>query len=125
MACRCRSAAPSPAPFVRRSGVCRPVKGRSSKDEATSPHAIVDASPRAAARDGRSLRQRGNCMTEESVSSEVGVAHTRHHSRQPQHIRLQERDLDVLLSLSIARYLSVCAIEWLHYNDWEGKRNGV
>lgn len=33
-------------------------------------------------------------------------------------IRLQERDLDTLLSLSTGRYLSVAALEWLHYPEW-------
>ena len=35
-----------------------------------------------------------------------------------QPIRLQERDLDMLLSISAGRYLSVPAIEWLHYPAW-------
>jgi hypothetical protein len=33
-------------------------------------------------------------------------------------LRLQERDLDLFVSLSIARYLSVYAIEWLRFNGW-------
>jgi hypothetical protein len=33
-------------------------------------------------------------------------------------IRLQERDLDILLSLSVGRYLTVPAIEWLHWPGW-------
>lgn len=49
----------------------------------------------------------------------------RTHRRQVKPIRLQERDLDLLRSLSVARYLTVHAIEWLHYTDWEGTRNGV
>ena len=35
-----------------------------------------------------------------------------------QPIRLQERDLDMLRSISTGRYLSVPAIEWLHYPGW-------
>jgi hypothetical protein len=35
-----------------------------------------------------------------------------------QPIRLQERDLDMLLSISHGRYLPVPAIEWLHYPGW-------
>jgi hypothetical protein len=38
-----------------------------------------------------------------------------------QPIRLQERDLDMLLSISIGRYLPVPAIEWLHYPAWRGR----
>jgi len=33
-------------------------------------------------------------------------------------IYLQERDLDMLVSLSAGRYLTVEALEWLHYPDW-------
>ena len=33
-------------------------------------------------------------------------------------IRLQERDLAILLSLSVGRYLTVPAIEWLHWPGW-------
>src|SRR5215211_3860147 len=33
-------------------------------------------------------------------------------------IRLQERDLDVFHSLSVGRYLTVPAIEWLHWPGW-------
>jgi Replication-relaxation len=33
-------------------------------------------------------------------------------------IQLQERDLDILYSLSVGRYLTVLAIEWLHYPGW-------
>jgi DNA-binding PadR family transcriptional regulator len=33
-------------------------------------------------------------------------------------IRLQERDLDMLHSLSIGRYLTVQALEWLHFPTW-------
>ena len=35
-----------------------------------------------------------------------------------QPIHLQERDLDMLLSISHGRYLSVSALEWLHYPGW-------
>jgi hypothetical protein len=35
-----------------------------------------------------------------------------------QPIHLQERDLDMLLSISAGRYLTVPAIEWLHYPGW-------
>lgn len=35
-----------------------------------------------------------------------------------QPIHLQGRDLDMLLSLSAGRYLTVPAIEWLHYPGW-------
>jgi hypothetical protein len=42
----------------------------------------------------------------------------RQRSRQVKPIRLQERDLDMFVSLSIGRYLSVPAIEWLHYPCW-------
>lgn len=40
------------------------------------------------------------------------------HGGQPRAIRLQERDLDVFASLSVARYLTVEGIEWLHYPTW-------
>src|SRR5687767_6607534 len=33
-------------------------------------------------------------------------------------IRLQEQDLEVLRSLSEGRYLTVPAIEWLHWPSW-------
>jgi hypothetical protein len=33
-------------------------------------------------------------------------------------IRLQERDLDILFSLSMGRYLTVPTIEWLHFPGW-------
>jgi hypothetical protein len=33
-------------------------------------------------------------------------------------IQIQERDLDILYSLSVDRYLTVPAIEWLHYPHW-------
>ena len=33
-------------------------------------------------------------------------------------IQIQERDLDILYSLSVGRYLTVPAIEWLHYPGW-------
>jgi hypothetical protein len=33
-------------------------------------------------------------------------------------IRLQERDLDILHSLSVGRYLTAPAIEWLHFPGW-------
>src|SRR6266536_1725979 len=33
-------------------------------------------------------------------------------------IRLQARDLDILFSLSVGRYLTVPAIEWLHFPGW-------
>jgi Replication-relaxation len=59
-------------------------------------------------------------MTDEPLRPEG----KRQRSRQLKPIRLQERDLDICVSLSIARYLSVLAIEWLHYNEWEGKRKG-
>jgi hypothetical protein len=39
-------------------------------------------------------------------------------NRRMQPIRLQERDLDTLESLSVGRYLPVHAIEWLHYPGW-------
>jgi hypothetical protein len=60
-------------------------------------------------------------MTDKSVSRKVGVAHKRQRSRQVKPIRLQERDLDMLVSLSIGRYLSVPAIEWLHYPGWRDR----
>src|SRR6266540_6258371 len=33
-------------------------------------------------------------------------------------IQIQERDLDILFSLSVGRYLTVPAIEWLHFPGW-------
>jgi Replication-relaxation len=33
-------------------------------------------------------------------------------------IQIQERDLDILYSLSVGRYLTAPAIEWLHYPGW-------
>jgi len=33
-------------------------------------------------------------------------------------IQIQERDLAILYSLSVGRYLTVPAIEWLHYPTW-------
>src|SRR5262245_16034087 len=33
-------------------------------------------------------------------------------------IQIQERDLDILYSLSVGRYLTAPAIEWLHYPTW-------
>src|SRR6266550_7605585 len=33
-------------------------------------------------------------------------------------IRLQTRDLDILVSLSVGRYLTAPAIEWLHFPGW-------
>ena len=33
-------------------------------------------------------------------------------------IQIQERDLDILYSLSVGRYLTAPAIEWLHYPRW-------
>lgn len=36
----------------------------------------------------------------------------------PTPIRLQPRDLDMLESLGIARFLTVQALEWLHYPTW-------
>lgn len=42
----------------------------------------------------------------------------RQRSRHVKPIRLQDRDLDMFVSLSVGRYLSVPAIEWLHYPGW-------
>lgn len=39
----------------------------------------------------------------------------------PPKIRLQARDLDMLHSLGIARYLSVQALEWLHVPTWRAR----
>lgn len=36
----------------------------------------------------------------------------------PKPIRLQPRDLDILHSLGVARFLTVQALEWLHYPSW-------
>src|SRR5258705_8630799 len=33
-------------------------------------------------------------------------------------IQIQERDLAILASLSVGRYLTAAAIEWLHYPGW-------
>ncbi len=59
-------------------------------------------------------------MTSEQAQPELPQSQQRQRSRQVKPIRLQERDLDVFVSLSIARYLSVYAIEWLHFNGWRG-----
>ena len=59
-------------------------------------------------------------MTSEQAQPELPQPQQRQRSRQVKPIRLQERDLDVCVSLSIARYLSVYAIEWLHFNGWRG-----
>ena len=59
-------------------------------------------------------------MTSEQAHPELPQPQQRQRSRQVKPIRLQERDLDLFASLSIARYLSVYAIEWLHYNGWRG-----
>ena len=59
-------------------------------------------------------------MTSEQAQPELPQPQQRQRSRQVKPIRLQERDLDVFVSLSIARYLSVYAIEWLHFNGWRG-----
>ena len=42
-----------------------------------------------------------------------------------QPIRLQERDLDMPLSISVGRYLSVPAIEWLHTTAGAGPAAGA
>src|SRR3954464_4011073 len=42
----------------------------------------------------------------------------RRRSREVKPIRLQGRDLDLFVSLSIGRYLPVHALEWLHYPGW-------
>ena len=39
----------------------------------------------------------------------------------PARIRLQSRDLDMLYSLGTARYLSVQALEWLHFPSWRAR----
>ena len=57
-------------------------------------------------------------MTNEHPQSEQPQPEKRQRSRQVKPIRLQERDLDMFVSLSIGRYLSVPAIEWLHYPGW-------
>ena len=33
-------------------------------------------------------------------------------------IRLQSRDLDILHSLGVGRYLTIQALEWLHIPSW-------
>jgi hypothetical protein len=43
---------------------------------------------------------------------------SRHPRGTPVPIRIQERDLDILFSLSVGRYLTAPAIEWLHYPGW-------
>ena len=59
-------------------------------------------------------------MTSRQIQPEVPQPQQRQRNRQIKPIRLQERDLDMFVSLSIARYLSVYAIEWLHFNGWRG-----
>jgi hypothetical protein len=59
-------------------------------------------------------------MTSEQAQPEQPQPQQRQRIRQVKPIRLQERDLDMFVSLSIARYLSVYAIEWLHFNGWHG-----
>lgn len=59
-------------------------------------------------------------MTSEQREPELPQPQQRRRSRQVKPIRLQERDLDIFVSLSTARYLSVYAIEWLHFNGWHG-----
>lgn len=60
-------------------------------------------------------------MTDEHHQPESLTPQKRTRSRQVHPIRLQERDLDIFASLSIGRYLSVPAIEWLHYPSWRDR----
>jgi hypothetical protein len=53
-----------------------------------------------------------------TIEEQAQPAKRRRNRTAVQPIRLQERDLDMLLSISVGRYLSVPAIEWLHYPAW-------
>lgn len=54
-------------------------------------------------------------MTNEQLESLPATGRRKHAGRP---IRLQERDLDLLTSLAVGRFLTVHALEWLHYPDW-------
>jgi len=53
-----------------------------------------------------------------TIEEQAQPAKRRHPRGVARPIRLQERDLDILLSLSVGRYLTVPAIEWLHWPGW-------
>ena len=57
-------------------------------------------------------------MTSEQLQPVPPQPKKRQRKGQVKPIRLQERDLDMCVSLSVGRYLSVPAIEWLHYPGW-------
>src|SRR5438874_9471033 len=53
-----------------------------------------------------------------TIEEQAQPAKRRHPRGVGRPIRLQERDLHVLRSLSEGRYLTVPAIEWLHWASW-------
>jgi hypothetical protein len=53
-----------------------------------------------------------------TIEEQAQPAKRRHPRGVGRPIRLQERDLEVLRSLSEGRYLTIPAIEWLHWPSW-------
>ncbi len=53
-----------------------------------------------------------------TIDEQPAPAKRRHSRGVAVPIRLQARDLDILFSLSVGRYLTVPAIEWLHFPGW-------
>src|SRR6266542_2460706 len=53
-----------------------------------------------------------------TIDEQPAPAKRRHSRGVAVPIRLQARDLDILGSLSVGRYLTVPAIEWLHFPAW-------
>ncbi len=60
-----------------------------------------------------------------TIEEQAQPAKRRHPRGVARPIRLQERDLDILHSLSVGRYLTVPAIEWLHWPGWRERYKGV